>query len=178
MLHEVVTWQRACRRSGMRLHQDPGRSAGRRPQTLAPERHRPGPGRQQPVADLEGRRHHLRSPSPELCLRPAQAGAAPGPEDGLVQQAGRAGNWWCWRAIPTPRPRPKISCQVLKTFDLNKALFIIPRGESGPGTLRPERARGPGDAADGPERLRYSQVRPPGAVFPGTGGQIEARLAK
>ncbi len=30
VLHEVVTWQRACRRVRHRLHQDPGRSAGRR----------------------------------------------------------------------------------------------------------------------------------------------------
>ena len=76
VLHEVVTWQRACRRSGCACTKTRGEVQRRRPQTLAPERHRPGPVRQQPLPHLEGRRHHLRTQSPELRLHPAQEGDA------------------------------------------------------------------------------------------------------
>ena len=87
VLHEVVTWQRACRRSGTACTKTRGEvsGGGRKPwRQKGSGRARSG---QQSLPYLERGRHHLRSQTPEFRLLFAQKGAAAGPEDGLEQQA-------------------------------------------------------------------------------------------
>ena len=85
ILHEVVTMQLACRRSGHSLYQGTFRSERRWAQTLAPERDRSRPSRVESLPSVARRRCRLRTQAPELRLQGTQKSTSPGIENGSFQ---------------------------------------------------------------------------------------------
>jgi large subunit ribosomal protein L4 len=108
----------------MRLYQDPERSAGRRAQTLAPERHRPGPG--------SSRSPIWRGGGTTFGPRPrSYAYALPKQVRRLALKMALSskladGQLVILDAYPHTEPKTKDFVKVLQAFDLSKALFITP----------------------------------------------------
>ncbi len=68
LLHEVVTWQRACRRRAQPAPR-PGAKSGAAGANPGARKAPAGPGRAAAGLLFGRRRHHLRPQTPEQCLR-------------------------------------------------------------------------------------------------------------
>ena len=122
VLHEVVTWQRACRRSGCACTKTRGEvnGGGRKPwRQKGTGRARAGSNRS-PVWK-GGRPSSVPVPGATPTLSPE--GAPADRENGLEQQAGKRPTGGAGGLSPH-EPRTKDFVAVLKTFELNKALFV------------------------------------------------------
>ena len=90
VVHETVRAELAARRRGTASTKTRGQVSGGGAKPLAPEGHRPGPGRFIPLSDLDGRRHRLRS-HPEALHVQDQPQGAPGrtPQRALASRPAR-----------------------------------------------------------------------------------------
>jgi large subunit ribosomal protein L4 len=179
LLHEVVTWQRACRRkAGTASTKTRGevRGGGRKPwRQKGTGRARVGSSRS-PIWRGGGTTFGPRPRSYAYAL-PKKVRRA-GPEDGVVQQGGQRPAGGAGRLSPHHAQDQRF-VKVMETFNLNKALFVTPEENRAPGTVGPE-CPGVQVMPTRAQRVRHSEIRVPGAVVPGTGchrsevGQMKA----
>ena len=126
LLYEAVKMQQANRRAGTRVDQDAGLRQRRRQEAVAPEGHRSGPRRKQPLAHLGRRCDDLRAAAARLLV--SHAGARRGaPRCSRHWRSRRArASSWCSTRSSWRRRRPSRSSSLLADLGLKSALIVIP----------------------------------------------------